>query len=183
MKNISSILLMGILLFNWCGYRFFSYFQEGRAISSLESALNNQQYDDADLISVKIPAKHVSSYSNTTHFERVDGQIEINGIQYSYVKRRLYNDSIEMLCIANYVSMQLKKNNGEFFKLVNDIQHPGQEKKTGLNKNYTGDDYKTTDLWEMNPLFNKKSNSGSFYLITIPSFFAFSEDRPPDTIA
>jgi hypothetical protein len=179
-RKISSILLLGVLLFNWCGYRILGCYLERQAVSSLESSLNNQKFDESKLISFKIPAKYISFYSNATHFERIDGQIEIDGIQYSYVKRRLFNDSIEVLCIANDKSTQLIKSNCEFFKLVNDIQHTGQEKKSGSNKNFTVDDYQVTDLWVMNNLFYKEVNPSSFYLITTPSFVALSVDKPPD---
>lgn len=183
MKKISSILLLGILLFNWCGYRILSYYLEGRAVSNLESDLNNHQFDEASLISLKIPAKYTAFYSNSTHFERIDGHVEIDGIQYNYVKRRLFNDSIELVCIANDKFTQLKKSNCEFFKLVNDIQHTGSEKKSGSNKNFTVDDYKATDPWAIKSLFYREVGAGSFYLITTPSLIVLAVDRPPDNIS
>lgn len=99
---------MGILLFNWCGFRLLVSFMEQRGNSQLVGRLDRQQYDDAQLISIKVSAKHLSYYNSSASFERVDGQIETGGVRYNYVRRRIYNDSVEMLCIPNLAAMHAK---------------------------------------------------------------------------
>ena len=92
--------------------------------------LDQNNYTDAELISIKVPATHLSSYVNTKEFQRVDGKIEIEGVQYNYVKRRFSEDSLELLCIPNKTATRIQTAKNEFFKLVNDLQHPGQSKKS-----------------------------------------------------
>ena len=58
--------------------------------------LDQNNYTDADLISIKVPAAHLSSYVNSKEFQRVDGKIEIEGVQYNYVKRRFSEDSLRI---------------------------------------------------------------------------------------
>ena len=141
MKKTAAIMVLGILLFNWCGYQVLTAYLENRANAQLQTKLDSNNYKESELISVKVPVQNLSYYNSSTQFERVEGQIEIHGLQYSYVKRRLFNDSIEMLCIPNRSAIHLKNAKNDFFKLVNDIQRPGQDKKADSHtfKNITGD--------------------------------------------
>jgi len=129
-KKIATILLLGIMIFNLAGYQLFSAYIESKKNAELETQLDNNNYDESQLISVKIPVTYLPYYNNSISYERVDGQIEIEGVQYKYVKRRIYHDSLEMLCIPNHNSMKLLSAKNEFFKFVNDLQHPGQNKNT-----------------------------------------------------
>ncbi len=113
---------MGILLFNWSGYRWLTFYWEKQENTLLEAQLDGNNYDESQLIPIKIPSTHLSSYSNTRSFERVNGQVAIRGIQYKYVKRRIFNDSLEYLCIPNQKAMGLQTARDDFFKLVNDLQ-------------------------------------------------------------
>lgn len=142
---------MGILLFNWAGYRLLSTYWENKANSRLEAQIDQKDYDESQLISVKIPANHLSSYSHTGSFERIDGQIEIGGIQYKYVKRRLLNDSLEFLCVPNHNAIGVQTAKNEFFKLVNDLQHAGKQGKQGQHpgssKDFSGEYYTVNEVF------------------------------------
>ena len=48
----------------------------------------------------------------------------------SHVAKRLYNDSVEFLCIPNQEVIKVQTAREEFFQLVNDLQHTGQGKKS-----------------------------------------------------
>jgi hypothetical protein len=100
-KRIIAILLIAILLFNWVGYQLYTAIMEQRADNTLIASLDENNYTESELISIKVPAVHLSYYVNTKEFERVDGKVEIAGVQYNYVKRRYINDSLELMCIPN----------------------------------------------------------------------------------
>lgn len=89
MKKTAAILLMGIFLFNWIGYRLLTSFMEDQANNNLLVTLDNNNYRDSDLISIKLPAS-LPSYTNSKHYTRVDGEVELNGIHYNFVKYRIY---------------------------------------------------------------------------------------------
>jgi hypothetical protein len=131
---------MGVLLFNWVGYRLIVSYMDYRNNTCLEAQLDKNDYNESELISLKVPATHLSNYTNSKSFERVDGQLEINGISYKYVKRRLYNDSLELLCIPNIASMELRNAKDNFFKITNDLQNASQNKKSNshtVQKNFS----------------------------------------------
>ncbi len=108
MKRIAAILLLGLLLFNWVGYELYTAILQDHADKTMIATLDQNNYSDADLISIKVPAVHLSSYVNTKEFQRVDGKIEIEGVQYNYVKRRFTEDSLELLCIPNKTSTRMQ---------------------------------------------------------------------------
>jgi hypothetical protein len=130
MRIIVTFLLLLILLFNWFGYRLVIGMLETQANSELEARLDENRYDDSQLISIKVPVRYLPYYSNSGEFQRVDGQIEIGGVQYTYVKRRIFHDSLEMLCVPNHLAMQLRTAENEFFRFSNDL---AREKKPGDN--------------------------------------------------
>ena len=95
---------------------------QGKAERRLEARLDRQQYDQRQLISVKIALNHLSYYISSVSFQRVDGQIEINGIPCQYVEQRILGDSLELLCIPNQTVLKLRVGGGNFIKIFNDVQ-------------------------------------------------------------
>lgn len=184
MKRFASILLIGVLLFNWIGYQFYSAFMEQRADKTLIASLDENRYSESDLISIKVPAVHLSSYVNDKEFERVDGKIEIEGVQYNYVKRRFVNDSLELMCIPNKKATQLQTAKEEFFKLVNDLQHPGQSKKADQHsasfKCFNGEYYADQDQFAIQGQTSVSLKTADHYLLQIPSVFLSRAGQPPD---
>ena len=130
---------------------------ENKANTRLEAQLDDNNYDESQLVSIKVPATHLAYYNNSKLFERVDGEIEINGIQYKYVKKRLYKDSLEYLCIPNNDVIKARNSRDEFFKLVNDLQQTNQSKKSTPNSNTSKNfiaDYYLDDVSYQMTLYN-----------------------------
>jgi len=184
LKQIASILLLAILFFNWIGYRFFVSYMEDRANQRLEAQLDNNNYDESELISLKVPAAHLAYYNNSKQYERVDGEIEIGGIQYKYVKKRLYNDSLEYMCIPNKDVMKLRTARDDFFKLVNDLQHSGQGKKSvphsNSNKNFIADYYLDNIFYHFSGSNLSTTEKYSADLSELSHCFMPVAEQPPD---
>jgi hypothetical protein len=185
-KRIAAILLMGILFFNWYGYRLLTSWLEARADHQLEALLDNNSYDESQLISIKIPSTHLSYYNSSSQFERVDGQIEIGGVRYKYVERRLFNDSMELRCIPNHAAMRLANIKNEFFKGANDIQQDnGQGKKSdshsSSSKNFSSTDYYTVnDLFVLGSLYFTRLPQSIDPAVAITSSLMATDEQPPD---
>jgi hypothetical protein len=179
---------MGILCFNWFGYRLMTSWLEDRADRQLESRLDADNYDESQLLSIKVPSTHLSYYNSSRQFERVDGQIEIGGVAYKYVKRRLYNDSVELLCIPNHASMQLQTAKNDFFKLVNDLQLNGQGKKAGshsnVSKNLSSVEYfATDDLFVFGNLYFTSLPTADLQAAALPFSYFLAAEQPPDLLS
>ena len=89
--------------------------------------INANKYKDDELLQVQIPL-HMP-YVINSDFERVDGQIEYKGIQYNYVKRKVNNDTLYLLCLPNKAKTELAKSKSNFTKTVNEI--PSNKKDAG----------------------------------------------------
>ena len=123
--------MLSVLLFNWLGYRLLTAYWEGCAAARLEAGLDNDRYDPAQLILLRVPADALPYSNSSARFERSVGFIEIGATRYRTVKRRLYNDSIEFLCIPDGAANQLRSAKVDFFRLVNDLQRSGHSKFPG----------------------------------------------------
>ncbi|RWZ88079.1 MAG: hypothetical protein EO766_08770 [Hydrotalea sp. AMD] len=136
MKKIASIVLLGMLLFNWVGYRFVMDYLENRADIAFQSQLDDNQYNEKDLISIKVPAA-LPYGASSQKFDRVNGEITVNGITYAYVKRRFYQDSLEVLCIPNFAKTGIKNARDAFAKLANDFVNSSSSKKDAGHQAHT----------------------------------------------
>jgi len=83
--------------------------------------LDRSEYNDNDLIEVKVPV-NLPYQTNWQEFERYDGEIQIAGVHYNYVKRKLLNDTLILMCIPNTDKMKLFNARETFFSLINDMQ-------------------------------------------------------------
>jgi len=183
LRKIASISLLALLSFNWFGYRYVISFFEDKANEQFKTQLDNNNYDNNELLSIKVPVTNLAYYTNSKLFERVDGQIEINSVLYNYVKQRLYNDSVELLCIRNTPVMKLQAEKNDLVKSVNDIQQTEQSKKTsnhsGNTKNFSLDHYTVHDIFKLNDLFaNAANRSFHFSLFTSFPYCAVIENPP-----
>ena len=180
MKKIIPISLLALFLFNCFGYRLLISYIENKANLQLEEQLDNNNYDDAQLITVKVPVDYLPYYNNSKTFERIDGQIEIQGTLYKYVKRRIYNDSLELLCIPNNTAMKLQKTKNEFFKFINDLQ-PGKKSDSHAHsiKVPSMGDYISNDLLQFGDMYSAYSLKYNFYSANIPFSYSLTEEHPP----
>jgi hypothetical protein len=183
-KKIAAIILLGLLLFNWVGYQLYTAVLQSRADETLIASIDRDNYSDADLISIKVPSLHLSSYVNSKEFQRVDGKIEIAGIQYNYVKRRYYQGTLELLCIPNTAATRLQTANNEFFKLVNDLQHPGQSKKTDQHTNsfkgFSAEYFSSANQYSLAGQSRLIGKPADHYLFQIPVVYLSGATQPPD---
>ncbi len=183
MKQLAAILLLGIFSFNIFGYQLVAYFMESKANTAIELALDENNYADQELILIKQPI-NLPYYQNSKTFRRIDGETEIAGIYYKYVKCRIYNDSLELLCIPNRGKMKILETKADFSKLVADFQQSANKKKNHSDSKLF---QKAISEYEEQACANntfKPNLATSNYLIPnnlfINRLFKLSVEQPPD---
>ncbi|HUQ96592.1 MAG TPA: hypothetical protein VM010_02935 [Chitinophagaceae bacterium] len=182
MKRATAISFLFVLLFNLCGYRWvFDYLQQQND-KNLVSQLDRQQYADEDLISIKT-ALSLPYYNASMEYERVDGSIRIYGVEYTYVKRRIVADSLELLCLPNTGKQKLQSAKVDFFKITNDLQrNDGQKKAVTILKTVV------PDYCDAFPQYNFKLVEAGLppHPVLPPPFllsrFANVQEQPPETM-
>jgi hypothetical protein len=130
-RKIATILLLSFLFFNWVGYWLFISWMESHVESQWRQRLDNDQYDPSQLTLVKVSADRLPYSNASKDFERTDGKVDIGSIHYRYVGKRLYNDSVEFLCLPDREANRLQTAKNDFFSLVNDLQNIGHAKARG----------------------------------------------------
>ncbi len=93
----------------------------------LEVKLDKSLYDESQLIELKVPI-NLPYQSNWSAYQRYDGEIEVEGVMYKYVKRKVANDTLYLMCIPNTKKMSLETAKNDFFKLSNDLQNNDSKK-------------------------------------------------------
>lgn len=188
MKKTASAILILVLLFNWFGYNLVVNYLQQKSDSHLEALLDNNKYTDAELIELKIPT-HVPYQTSWAAYERYDGEIEMNGMLYKYVKRKVCNDTLYLMCIPNTKKMNLETARNDFFKNNNDLNQNNNSNKTGNSKSSS---FKNTlneyDGYSFDFNLNKKENSvNTFHLLyeenNLLSSPHISPEQPPDLIS
>jgi hypothetical protein len=186
LKKLAVIFILASMVFNWIGYRLLSKTLERQADALLQAKLDENTYDESELISINVPLASLPYTSSSMNYHGVNGEIEINGIQYKYCKTRIYNDSLEMLCFPNRGVMKIQTARNEFFKLVNDLQLTGQGKKTGSHqgsaKNFTLDSFTLLDPFTLNDFALTTPNRSCSYSSLLASPDQSTAERPPDAI-
>lgn len=182
MKRFTAILFFLVLLFNLYGYQLVIAYLQQRHDVKLTAQLDQEQYADEDLISIKT-ALSLPYYNQSMDFERVDGSVKIDGVEYQYVKRRIVNDSLELLCLPNTVKQKLQTAKADFFKITNDLQRPeGNKKGANIIKTVLPEYCNALTLFNLPPPGTAQQNY-SFFNTHITAFlFAHVQEQPPETM-
>jgi hypothetical protein len=171
-------LLLLLFLFNWFGYRMLSDYMQFQADTRLEAQLDLDQYDPSRLIEMRVPL-NMPYQLNSSDFERYDGEIEIKGAHYKYVKRKVENGQLVLLCLPNETKMQLQSARDEFFKLVNDLPQNGKSGEQAHSvKNPLTEYWQQVNNWGIEtPILS--IHLFSVYHEIIPSFPALNTPAQP----
>jgi hypothetical protein len=141
MRKSASIVLLLIVLFNMIGYKALFYYAEKKADASLEARLDKDLYEENELVTLKIPLFNPYQVEQN-NFERVNGEVNINGKIFKYVKRKVSDGNLILLCIADEHKNVLKKAKSEYENAANGLpvnsKNPG---RSGLQKNLNVGDY------------------------------------------
>ena len=140
MKKLAAILLISLLFFNWYGYRIVTDILSTKADKQLEAQLDNNQYDESQLIEVRVNL-NVPYQNVETEFERHYGEMEVNGVYYTYVKRKVENGYLVLKCIPNDSKKEIHSAGNNYYKMTNglDQDQPGKKTNSNIVKQSIGD--------------------------------------------
>jgi hypothetical protein len=138
LKKLTAILLLALFVFNAVGYRLLFNVLETNTDAAFTAKLDDGNYNEDELITVKVPV-NMPYQVTRTDFERVDGEININGHIYKYVKRKVQNDTLTLLCIPHHEKTELQQKANEYAGKVNDLPSNDNNKKAEIFKQLTAD--------------------------------------------
>jgi hypothetical protein len=120
-KILAVVFMISVLSFNWYGYDLLVKVLEIQYDEELELALDNNDYDTSQIIELdsKVILPYVADWKD---FERVDGEVMIDGVYYKFVERKYENGRIIYRCIPNTNKIKLHHARSTFYQLMNEIQ-------------------------------------------------------------
>ena len=132
LKSFAAFFLISVLSFNWYGFDLLVNILEKRYDQELEKALDENDYDSSQIIELdsKVILPYVADMNN---FERIDGEIMIDGVYYKFVERKYENGRIIYRCIPNTNKIKLHDARSTFIELMNEIQSAPENHKQTSN--------------------------------------------------
>lgn len=186
MKKLSVILLIALFLFNLFGYRIWLSYEQLQSDIKLEASLDKQQYNDADLITITVPLS-LPYISNQQNFERINGEITVNGRILKYVKRKVSDGNLILLCLPDNDKMRIESAKDDFFKYANDLVQNSHSKKpvnskSGVYKNFFSEYFLNTSNSTVVSYRVQKSYNKTRSLNFLPSSHGKLPEQPPEVI-
>lgn len=140
-------------------------------------------YDPGLLVEMKVPLR-TPYYSSTMMYERYYGEIDLDGNYYSYVKRKVQNDTVYILCLANRDKSELNKIIMEKISSLSGDEKGSPVKKSAeiaIKKHATSPDYVQQDIRNVLNHVTKGINN-THRVFTSPLYNLFPEKpyRPPE---
>jgi len=183
LRKSAAVILLLILLFNIIGYRVWFYYAEQKADMAMESRLDKDQYDVNDLISITVPLDNPYQLEQR-NFQRIDGEFNFQGKNFKYVKRKVSDGNLILLCIPDARKMVLKKAKAEYGNAANDLNGNSKgSSRSGTQKSFSGNDY-TSETFQLStsilPFFHT-SILVSVINAKLVSQFIPSPGKPPQT--
>jgi hypothetical protein len=152
--------------------------------SHFAARLDNKDYDPSSLVEIKVPVS-LPYQTDWKEFERVDGEIEFNGMHYKYVERKLEAGEMIYRCIPDKDKAQMLNARENFFKLVNDLQTQTSNKKSGTTpahtyKTFSFDYCETLSHWYFSKLEIKQSLCFIHTTQALLTAMVLTPEQPPE---
>jgi hypothetical protein len=185
LRKLTAIVFLASLSFNFAGYRLWYAYMQNRSDRLLEASLDEERYDTNDLITIKVPLS-LPYVTDCSDFQRVNGEIELGGRVYKFVKRKIYQGRLILLCLPDDQKTSLKTAKEDFFKTANDLSAIHTAKKQG-NGNTACFKYIHGDYDDQRPgwVSRTSQNRVEYPLLENqtpwPSPFCAIPGQPPDT--
>lgn len=176
-------MMLVVYLFNLTGYGFFFRYYINQSNQQIAQQADNRQYSDSDLTEIKIKL-NLPYITDWSAYERYDGEVELNGVQYNYVKRKVSQDTLYLLCLNNKMKAQLFKAKSEYAVTVNDIPAGKENNNATAKKGILLNEFNPPSLHFDFAVARSITQAEPFYIHThLPETYLCYSGEPPETNA
>ena len=184
MKRLTALLCIVLFLFNLAGYRIFFHYLQQKSDAAYQLSLEQSRFDELQMLTLKVDL-NMPYLSANTEFERVDGEITVDGKIYKYVKRKVQNGQLVLLCLPDDKKTRIESSKQEFFAYANSLtseQHGKQNPAKSLIKSIAIDyDQFDVDYKIENQITRTQYTSPQNHVL-IPSSLLESAGQPPERL-
>ena len=132
LKRFITISLLSLFCLNIFGYRFVANYFANESSIAFQVNLDQNKYDASELISFKLPLNQ-PYIVNTDGYESIEGNMDYKGVNYQFVKKRILNDTLEIVVIPNTTKTKIENTKDDFAKQLSDIANASSSKKSSTN--------------------------------------------------
>lgn len=152
------------------------------------ASVEQEQYNAAELITLTVPLS--LPYQTDWHdWEQVRGEIEIDGIVYQYVQRKVEKGQMVLQCLPNRQRAQLASARDRFFELANSFQADNTQKKEApahavkVTKPSLTDFDDHWSMWRLATQQVSLKQKGCIVAMALPTLLMPVDGQPPERIA
>lgn len=179
MRKLFALLMLLVFLFNLLGYQIFYHYMMKEAGLEMEEKADKSQLAESGFteIKIKLNLPYIKDWSS---YERYDGELELNGVYYNYVKRRVYHDTLFLVCVRNDKKIDLATQKEAYQSRTNDVQNNQGTKEIAIKKSPFVPDYRQLpDEYLFSVLDNTLTQTHSTKESPLLHPFVASRERPP----
>lgn len=177
MKRFTTIVLLGLHLFYSGGYMLLFYFLIYQSDRFVEQQISKGYYNVRDLVEIKIPV-HIPYGQNWIGYQPVSGQVQLQQGCYNYVKLKITNDTLYVMCVPNYRTTKLIQSNIIYARQISDF--PLTKKGSASLKQLNIDQYNFNVVnYEIKPVVTQLETEYNKLFQFLPDAKAGSLDPPP----
>ncbi len=160
------------------GYKGFFFFLTQSADERLAEKIEDGNDLDKDLILIKFPFS-VPYLFDSKDFESMEGEANVKGTIYKYVKRKIARDTLFLICIENKEKTLIEKKRTEYFNKVNDLE-ADTSKKSGAKQIKVDYYFKNTETLVKDLYVQNFKSPHSFVINSIQKGHYYLFAPPPE---
>ncbi len=160
--------MLVLLLLNAMGYYGLFLGLEYRNEVTMIQALDQEEYDEASAITLKIPLT-APYLSDDPSFRRVNGVFEYNGEFLRLVKQRYAKDTLTIVCVKDHTNKRIHEALSEYVKTFADapLQPSGAKLVVSMSKDYLPGEF---SLAVAESGWQREINPGTYRIDLFPAF-------------
>jgi hypothetical protein len=136
LRKLAAILLLVLLGFTQVGYKLYFHFAFQQSDHSILARIEAENYKEEDVITITAPLS-LPYHTDWPEFERVNGEITIEGKVYKYIKRRIVNGQLVLQCLRDENKGVLTKVKNDFIQSSTDLPVNATDKKPPHSKSFS----------------------------------------------
>lgn len=177
MKQVIAICCLLVLCWASIGHRVANAYAQWQSDVALENRLDAGNFSEQELFTIKVPIS-LPYQVDWQQYQRVDGEIEIDGVVYHYVQQKITNDTMFLQCIPHTAKNNIAAASVKVFESLNDLQSQKQSgKKIASFKGFT--EFEEQDIWKVDRFIKQTPTYEECFTIHYKTPFLYGEIKPP----
>jgi hypothetical protein len=159
----------------------FKYLREASG-DRQEKRIDHHKYQDADLVEIKIKL-NLPYMTSSSDYEKLVGEIKIKGSHYSYVKRKVSQDTLFLLCLPDQQKDRLQSSEDGYAGIAQDFDKSGTDNKSAKKAPIYNQFHQPAAEYRFAAAVHENEKYNRFVNELFPQFSPLDNGHPPEVLA